>query len=229
MIAVEKRKAIFLLHEEGVSARQIARQLHVGRRTVAAIIGQRGEIPPLPPPKAELDPELLRDLYRQCDGWIQRVHEVLQEKHGLAIKYSTLTRRLRRLGIGQDPTPRCARVPDEPGAEMQHDTTLYYIVLDGQRVPLIASLLYLRYSKRRYLQFCRAFNRFKLKCFLHRGLMHWGYAPRQCIIDNTNLARLRGTGARAIIVPEMEAFARQYGFEFICHAKNHPDRKEKVS
>ena len=225
MIAADKRKAICLLHEAGTPARQIARQLQVSRRAVAAIIHQGGQKPPGRVPKAGPEPELLRELYRQCDGWIQRVHEVLQEKHGHAIKYSTLTRQLRQLGIGQDPNPRCARVPDEPGAEMQHDTTLYYVHLGDQRVPLIASCLYLRYSKRRYLQFYRNFNRFKLKCFLHRALLHWAAAPRQCIIDNTNLARLRGTGARAMIVPEMAAFARQYGFEFLCHAKNHPDRK----
>src|SRR5207249_2028010 len=67
--------------------------------------------------------------------------------------------------------------------------------------------------------------RFKMKCFFHQGLMFWGAAARRCIIDNTNLARLRGTGANALIVPEMEAFAKQYGFEFKCHALKHPDRK----
>jgi len=64
-----------------------------------------------------------------------------------------------------------------------------------------------------------------MKCFLHEALTYWGYVPRQCIIDNTNLARLRGTGAQAVIVPEMEAFAKQYGFEFCCHEKGHSDRK----
>ena len=39
-----------------------------------------------------------------------------------------------------------------PGAEMQHDTSPYQVELAGRRARLIASLLYLRYSKRRYLQ-----------------------------------------------------------------------------
>jgi hypothetical protein len=64
-----------------------------------------------------------------------------------------------------------------------------------------------------------------MKCFLHEALMFWGYVPRQCIIDNTNLARLRGLGSSAIIVPEMEAFARNHGFLFRCHAPKHPNRK----
>ena len=64
-----------------------------------------------------------------------------------------------------------------------------------------------------------------MKCFLHEALSHWGYAAEVCIIDNTNLARLRGTGKDAIIVPEMEQFARQYGFRFLCHEKGHANRK----
>ena len=34
-----------------------------------------------------------------------------------------------------------------------------------------------------------------------------------------------GTGREAVIVPEMEAFGRRYGFGFQCHEVNHPDRK----
>ena len=55
--------------------------------------------------------------------------------------------------------------------------------------------------------------------------MYWGYAASQCIIDNTNLARLRGAGSQAVIAPEMEAFARRYGFQFVCHAIGHANRK----
>jgi hypothetical protein len=108
---------------------------------------------------------------------------------------------------------------------MQHDTSVYQVELSGRRTRLIASLIYLRYSKRRYLKFYRAFDRFRMKCFFHQSLTFWGYAARQCIIDNTNLARLRGTGANAVIHPEMDAFARQYGFAYHCHELKHSDRK----
>ena len=46
MIATDKRKAIFLLHQEGMHAREIARKLGVSRNTVRSIIQQRGELPP---------------------------------------------------------------------------------------------------------------------------------------------------------------------------------------
>jgi hypothetical protein len=172
-----------------------------------------------------LDPELLRRLHQECDGWLQRVHEKLVEEHDVRVGYTTLTRMARELGLGTTRRDRCDRVPDEPGAEMQHDTTVYRVKFAGQTTRVIASLLYLRYSKRRYLKFYRAFNRFAMKCFLHEGLMFWGHAARRCVIDNTNLARLRGSGSRAVIVPEMATFAGHYGFHFICHELGHANRK----
>ncbi len=175
--------------------------------------------------KIRIDAELLKRLYEECDGWVQRVHEKLAEEEGIQVKYSTLTRILRHLGISRTQETRCERVPDEPGAEFQHDSSVYQIKLADTQAKLIASLMYLRYSKRRYLKFYRVFNRFKMKCFLHEGLMFWGYAAPVCIIDNTNLARLRSTGRNAVIVPEMEAFAKQYGFRFVCHEKGHANRK----
>ena len=226
MIAADKRKALFLLHQEGMSVREIARRLSLSRNTVRAVVAQGGEWPARSPAAPPIDPELLRRLHQECDGYVQRLHEKLQEEHGHRVRYSSLTRWLRQLGIGGPPAPtRCERVPDEPGAEMQHDTSPYVVPLQGVPTRLVASLLYLRYSKRRYLQFYRSFERFRMKCFLHRGLLHWGYAPKLCVIDNTNLARLRGLGSQAVMVPEMEAFARAYGFAFLCHAPKHPDRK----
>lgn len=226
MIAADKRKAVFLLHQEGMPVREIARRLHLGRNTVRTVIAHAGELPAPARPTPPIDPDLLRRLYEQCQGYVQRVYEKLREEHGHSIKYSTLTRWLRQLGINQPAAAtRCERVPDEPGAEMQHDTSPYTVLLNGVPTKLQASLLYLRYSKRRYLQFYRVFDRFRMKCFLHRALLHWGYAPKICVIDNTNLARWRGLGSRAVMVPEMACFARLYGFAFLCHAVKHPDRK----
>ena len=226
MIEADKRKAIFLLHQEGMSARQIAQRLRISRNTVRSVIGQEGVVPKtVRSDKQRLDEELLRRLYQECEGRVQRVYEKLTEEQGVQVTYSTLTRILRSLGISAPQKTRCAHVPDEPGVEMQHDTSVYPIKLGDQSARLVASLIYLRYSKRRYLQFYRSFDRFKMKCFLHQALMHWGYSAAQCIIDNTNLARLRGLGYTALIVPEMEAFAKQYGFRFICHALGHSNRK----
>ncbi|SRR6266851_6498623 len=226
MIDADKRKAVFLLHQEGMEVREIARRLALSRNAVRTIIRQEGALPVrVRADKQRLDEELLRRLYQECQGRMVRVHEKLVEEEGLAVTYPTLTRMLRELGISKAQKARCDRVPDEPGLEMQHDTSVYQVELADRRVRLVASLLYLRYCKRRYLRFYRAFDRFRMKCFFHEALVFWGYAARRCIIDNTNLARLRGSGANAIIVPEMEAFGKQYGFVFRCHEIGHCNRK----
>ncbi|MCX6844414.1 MAG: helix-turn-helix domain-containing protein [candidate division WOR-3 bacterium] len=226
MIDADKCNAILALHQEGMGVREISRRLRLGRNTVRRIIRRQGRPPaPVRGEKVRIDPEALKALYKECDGRAQRVHEKLVEEEGVEVTYPTLTRRLRELGISAPAKSRCAQVPDEPGAEMQHDTTVYTIRLDGKPARLVASLIYLRFSKRRYLKFYRAFTRFKMKGFLHEALTFWGYAARTCIIDNTNLARLRGTGATAVIVPEMERFGASYGFRFLCHALGHANRK----
>jgi transposase len=225
MIDVDTSSAILALHDKGMGLREISRQLRLGRNTVRRCIRLQGRPAEARGAKVRLDPDRLRDLYKECDGRAQRMHEKLVEEDGVEVTYPTLTRRLRELGISTPTKRRCWQVPDEPGTEMQHDTTVYKIKLDGKTTRLVASVLYLRYCKRRYLRFYRGFNRFKMKCFMHEALSFWGYAARDCIIDNTNLARLYGTGATAVIVPEMERFSAAHGFHFICHEKGHANRK----
>ena len=76
MIGPDKRKAIYLLHEQGLGIRKIARQLNVSRNSVRNIISQRGEIPESTrKDKIDIDPELLRRIYLECDGWVQRIHK----------------------------------------------------------------------------------------------------------------------------------------------------------
>ena len=208
-----------------MSLGEIVRRLQLSRNTVRAILKQKGEMPLGPrQDKIGIEEDLLRRLYADCKGWIERIHEKLVEEEGLKVSYSTVLRRVHELGLGQK-HERCNRVPDIAGAEMQHDTSLYRVQLGTTTTALIASMIYLRYSKRRFLRFYRRFNRFLMKCFLHQALRFWGYAAKICIIDNTSLARLRGTGANAVIVPEMADFAREHGFQFVCHERGHANRK----
>ena len=226
MIPPNKRKAIFLLHQEGMGVREIARSIHISPTTVMEIIGQKGEMPEIiRKDKIKIDSALLANLYETCQGRAQRVYEKLTEEEGIDVAYSTLTRMLREQGLSHKKSDRCQQVPDVPGAEMQHDTSPYRIKLGKEIVLVQGSLLYFRYCKIRYLKFYRSFNRFQMKCFFHEALMYWQYAAANCIIDNTNLARLRGAGKDAVIVPEMERFAKQYSFKFVCHEIGHANRK----
>jgi transposase len=226
MIDPEKRKAIYHLYMAGMPVRKIAHDLKVDRNTVRDIVSQRGDLPDTKRSDTiEISPELLTGLYRECDGYVKRVHEKLTEEHDIEIGYSTLTRKIQELSIAEPKSRRCDEVPDQPGAEMQHDTSDYKVSLGGKIVKLIGSLLYFRYSKVRYLKFYRFFNRFLMKCFFHEALIHFGYSAPVCIIDNTSLARLRGTGKDAVIVPEMVGFSKSYAFCFVCHEKGHANRK----
>jgi len=71
------------------------------------------------------------------------------------VGYSTLTRLLRELDPGQKKKKRTVHVEDIPGQEMQHDTSPYRLIIGNRQVQVVASLLYFRYSKMRYLKFYR--------------------------------------------------------------------------
>lgn len=100
MIAADKRKAAFMLYQDGMTQREIARRLRIDRKTVRAIIKQKGIMPSIVrSDKIQLAPNLLRRLHKECKGEALRVHEKLKNEHGVQVGYSTLTRILRELGL----------------------------------------------------------------------------------------------------------------------------------
>ena len=224
MIDHELRKSVCLLRGSGFGIREISRRLGLSRNSVRSIIGSGGESERKPrKDRIAIDSEVLTDLYKRCSGFKERMHEILTGD-GYKISYQTLTRRVRELELSKAET-RCAYVEDVPGGEMQHDTSPYTLVVGGKRVKVVASLVYFRYSKVRYLKFYRSFTRFRMKCFLYEALMHFGFAAEKCIIDNTNLAVSGGTGRDAQMCLEMERFAEQFSFAFVAHEIKHSNRK----
>lgn len=232
MIDSDKSKAVYRLHEEGMSIRQLARQLRMSRKSVRKIIAAQGHPVQISrQDRKRVDEAKIQTLYTDCQGFIQRVHEKLEEEEGVEIGYSTLTRLVRAMGLSDDAKRdhRDAQVPDKPGDEMQHDTSPYELQLGPKVIKVQGSSLYLRYSKMRYLKFYPSFNRFRMKCFFHEALHYFECVSDWCIIDNTNLAVLRGTGENAIMNPEMIAFAKNYcDFKWKAHAVGHSDRKGGV-
>jgi len=214
-----------MLFEQGKKKKEIARFLKIDVKTVRRIIEHGpGEVQNRSD-KIIIDYELLKNLHAECNGYVQRMHEILTEDREVPIGYSTLTRLLREYGIGERHQQRSQRYPDIPGAEMQHDTSVYFVKLADVRRKLICSGLYLRYSKMRYVKFYTRFNRFRMKCFFHEALTWFSYTAKSCIIDNTSLAVLYGSGERAVIHPEMIAFAANYGFQWKAHRIGQTNRK----
>ena len=86
MIDLDVRSAIYQLHLAGVPLGKISRQFHISPRTVRTIIRQQGAMPQtVRKDKIHIDPELLGRLYQQCDGWLERVHEILVEEEGVQV------------------------------------------------------------------------------------------------------------------------------------------------
>jgi len=225
MIHADKRQAAETLFAAGRSKKEISRLLHISPKSVRRLLKKGGAASPPRRDKITVSEELLHRTYVACNGFRQRIYEVLTEEHGLTIGYSTLTRLLRESGIGRKHQHRHAHREDVPGAEMQHDTSPHRVKLGTETVLVQCSSLYLRYSKMRYIRFYRSFNRWQMKCFFYEALGHWGYAAGTCVIDNTNLAVLHGTGKNAVMHPEMLSFAKQYGFTWLAHEKGHANRK----
>lgn len=225
MKAEHVRETVRTLYESGKRKKEIARFLKMDIKTVRAILFEESGEAKIRSDKILVDYDLLKALHERCDGYAQRMHEILTEENKIPIAYSTLTRLLREYGIGKQPEQRSQKYPDIPGAEMQHDTSVYTVRLGQERRKVVCSGLYFRYCKMRYIWFYIRFNRFRMKCFFHEALGFLGYTARTCIIDNTNLAVLHGTGEQAVFNPEMIAFAQRYGFVWKAHRIRHPNRK----
>jgi transposase len=224
LIDSQRKNAIRVLFNQGHPIKHIAGLMKLDPKTVRRIVHEKDQ-KRARVDKCRVDEDLLRKLYQRCEGYRQRMWEILKEEYNIAISYSTLTRILRESSIGPAKTQRCVQVQDAPGQEMQQDTSPYTIKIGGKFTKVICSGLYLRYSKMRYIRFYLSFNRFKMKCFFHEALTFWGYSAKKCIIDNTNLAVLHGTGLRAVFHPAMESFAKNYGFQWLAHEVGHANRK----
>lgn len=225
MINDEKRNAVMTLYNEGRKKKEIAKILHINVKSVRNILFRKPRSHSERKDKKTVDPDLLQQLYVSCNGYMQRMHEKLTEEYHIKMGYSTLRRIIHEKGIGEETAERSPHLVVLPGVEMQHDTSPYTIPIAGKNTRVIASGLYLRYSKMRYVVLYPYFTRFRMKCFFHEALSFWKYAAGRCVIDNTNLAVLHGTGKNAIFVPEMESFGRSHGFEWYAHERGCPNRK----
>lgn len=225
MIPQDLRIAILQLQQQGHGARSIARVLKISRGAVRNVLrAGSAEVPRLiRPEKALAHEEDIRALYERCKGNLVRVHEELASA-GVSLSYQALTGFCRRHGIGFAPPKPAGRYHFEPGQEMQHDTSPHVVRIGGVERRVQTASLVLCYSRMRFIQLYPTFNRFICKLFLHDALHFFGAVARDCMIDNTHVVVLKGTGKQMVPVPEMEAFAERYGFRFIAHEKGDANR-----
>ncbi len=231
MLDHELRSAILTLARQGRSERAIARAVGVDRKSVRKVL--ESGVPDVPPVerKAALDDWLpqLRVLHGQCKGNLVRVREELLARHGVDVKYSTLTRFCRDAELGVVPKQAAGRYEFGPGEEMQHDTSPHRLELGGRAVTLQCASLILCFSRRRFVRYYRTWNRFRARIFLTEALRFLGGSARRCMLDNSTVLILPGgTGRDAVPAPESKAFADHFGFEFVAHEKGDANRSARV-
>ena len=224
------RTTILALHEAGRGTRAIARALDISRNAVKAVIADGGVVPPLLPrlEKAEALRDEIIELLASCEGNLVRVHEELVAQHGVALSYQALTGFCRRHGIGHEPPEPVGHYEFAPGKEMQHDTSPHLADIGGAKRKVQTASLVLCHSRMLFFQLYPRFTRFECKLFLTDALQYVGGACADCMIDNTHVVVLRGTGKEMVPVPEMEAFGRRLGFRFIAHEKGDANRSAHV-
>lgn len=229
MLDLDTRTAILRLHQEGHGLRAIARWVGISRNAVRRVVHSgRAEVPPLVR-EPDLGPHLdrIRELYARCEGNRVRVIEELGAE-GISVAYSTLTRFCRAQGIGMPPKERSGHYHFGPGEEMQHDTSPHRILLGAkQRLVQCASLV-LCYSRRLFAKVYPRWSRFECKCFLTEALQYMGGAAGRCMLDNSSVIIVSGTGPDAVPAPEMEAFAKRFGFKFVAHSVGDANRSARV-
>ena len=179
---------------------------------------------------AALEPALqkqLGEVYARAAGNAVRMGQILAQEYDIHAPYSTLTRWVRQAEL-RTPPKRSGEYHFPPGQEMQHDTSPHKVQLATKLVTAQCASLTLAYSRRLFVQYYPRFTRFEAKDFLLRAVQFMDGAANRCVIDNTSVIVVAGAGPDAVFAPEMVAFARTLGFEFLAHRVNDPNRKGRV-
>ena len=229
MLDQTTRTAVLRLREAGHGTRAIARALGISRGAVRQILkAGTDQIPSISrKEKAEPHEPLVRELFAKCEGNLVRVHEELQAQD-VELSYPALTGFCRRHEIGCKSKLPSGQYHFEVGEEMQHDTSPHRAWLAGVERLVQTAVLVLCYSRMLFFQAFLRFTRFECKLFLTDALEYLGGSCARCMIDNTHVVVLCGTGAEMVPVPEMSAFGDRFGFAFAAHEKGDANRSARV-
>jgi hypothetical protein len=229
MLDQSTRAAILKLQQQGHSIHGIARALKVSRGAVRQVLRSGTEIVPTLVRQEKATPyrDQILELYARCKGNLVRVHEELVVS-GAQFSYPALTAFCRHQGIGQEPKEPVGEYHFRPGQEMQHDTSPHRAEISGQLRPVQTASLVCCYSRVLFFELFPTFTRFVCKVFLTDALQYLPGACETCMIDNTHVVVLKGTGRDMVPVPEMAAFAERYGFHFQAHEKGDANRSARV-
>jgi len=229
MLEEDKRKAIPVLRALGYGERRIAQHLRVSRTAVHKALTEGGEMAPRPlrENKAEAHRDRIVEEVRLCQGNLSLVHDELA-KDGIRLGYSTIARFAHEHHLVKPPKLPVGRYEFGPGVEMQFDTSPHDVCFpEGKRRCQCASLVFC-YSHTLFFQYYPRFTRFEARAFLTEALRYFEGACGVCMIDNTNIVILHGTGDNMVPCEEMKAFQDRFGFAFQAHTVGDKNRSGRV-
>ncbi len=224
------RQTILTLHDAGHGSRAIADALGISRGAVKRVLRDGCAAPPtfVRAEKGEPHRDDILALHASCKGNLVRVHEELLARGIVTLSYPALTAFCRKHGIGHEPVKPKGQYHFEPGREMQHDTSPHDVDIGGALRRVQTASLVPCFSRRLFFQFYPRFTRFECKVFLDDAATYHDGTCGHCMVDNSHVIVLRGTGKEMVPVPEMEAFASRLNFTFIAHEKGDANRSARV-
>ena len=223
----------------GQSGRDIARDLHLSRKTVAKVLAEHREqrakgTTGLPQPRESrgsvvdaYESTLREFLSRYPDMTVVRLLEEVRAR-GYTGGYTVLRQRIKQL------RKQCHRPPVErfetgPGVQAQMDWATYTIDFsqEGRRKVNLFSYV-LGYSRRQYIHFTASQD---LETTLRehvRAFEHLGGVATTCLYDNMKVVVARYEEGEAIYNTRFLAFATHYGFRPVACRPRRPQTKGKV-
>lgn len=231
MLEVPDVQCIRVMVQRGLSVRQIARELHVSRKTVRKYgdpdyvvrAEPRQRIKKArPAPQMDRWKPILASWVAQDDGeprkqrrTARRMHELLQEIHHANVSEAAVRRYVAHV---RGARAREAYVPLEfiPGSMMQVDFGHAEVMLAGVRQMLPFIALRLMAST---VSFAKMFAHEQLESWMDgvaSALSFFGGVPREGMFDNASpLVNKILAGGRRLQSPEFRALMAHYGFEAV--------------
>ena len=235
----ELRNEVLRRKYGGQSGRDIARDLHLSRKTVAKVLTEHRQqradgTTGLPKPRkgrgslVDAYESTLRDfLSRYPDMTVVRLLEEVRAR-GYTGGYTVLRQRIKQL------RKQCHRPPVErfetgPGVQAQMDWATYTIDFsqEGRRKVNLFSYV-LGYSRRQYIHFTASQD---LETTLRehvRAFEHLRGAAATCLYDNMKVVVARYEDGEPIYNTRFLAFATHYGFRPVACRPRRPQTKGKV-
>lgn len=231
MLDVPEIHSIRVLWQRGFSKRQIARMLHVSRKTVDKVTAEEYVVEPQPRmklskprPSPRMDPwkpvidEWLRkdeEVPRKQRRTARRIYQQLVDLYGAEVSEASVRRYVRRRKREQ---AQEAYVPLEfpPGAMAEADFGHALVILGEDELTLPFFGLELMASGMRFVQ---VYPHEKLEAVLdgvQRGLQFFGGVPQELFFDNLKpVVQKILAGGRRLQTPEFRALAAHYGFNAV--------------